>query len=68
MGMLSTAYTQSKPVARRDRAHLRVRAQPGRGEQGDCVQFSIVDRAILDHLSLPGPKTRRSTIFTRPRT
>jgi len=31
---------------------LRVRARPGRGATGDCLQFSSVDRAVLDHLSL----------------
>jgi hypothetical protein len=31
---------------------LRVRSPEGRGDQGDCIQFSSVDNAVLDHLSL----------------
>ncbi|MHC4404120.1 MAG: pectate lyase family protein [Planctomycetota bacterium] len=31
---------------------LRVRSPAGRGDQGDCIQFSSVDNAVLDHLSL----------------
>ncbi|MFQ6099510.1 MAG: polysaccharide lyase family 1 protein [Armatimonadota bacterium] len=31
---------------------LRVRGVPGRGDVGDCIQFSSVQNAVLDHLSL----------------
>ncbi|MHC4743820.1 MAG: pectate lyase family protein [Planctomycetota bacterium] len=47
-----------KPVTTQPHVHdvvmrfLRVRSPLGRGERGDCLQFSSVDNAVLDHLSL----------------
>ena len=49
-GMLSTS-------AKKDRVHdvvvrfLRVRPDAGRGAQLDAIQFSVVDKAVLDHIS-----------------
>ena len=49
-GMLRTS-------ARKDRVHdvvvrfLRVRPDAGRGAQLDAIQFSVVDKAVLDHIS-----------------
>jgi len=64
-GMLSTAYQ------RRDLAHdvivryLRVRARPGGGDQGDAIQFSVVDNAILDHISCSWAEDETIDIYTR---
>jgi hypothetical protein len=51
-GRLLTDYTLERPVHDVVVRHLRVRAKPGLGNQGDAVQFSIVYNAVLDHLSL----------------
>lgn len=44
---------------------LRVRALPGRGASGDCVQFSSVDGAVLDHLSLSWAEDETIDLFAR---
>jgi pectate lyase len=63
-GRLLTRYERRDPVHDVIVRHLRVRAQPGLGDQGDCVQFSVVDRAILDHLSLAWAEDETIDIFT----
>lgn len=64
-GRLLTAYRQERPVHDVVVRFLRVRARPGLGNQGDCVQFSIVDNAILDHLSLSWAEDETIDLFTR---
>ena len=44
---------------------LRVRARPGRGATGDCLQFSSVDRAVLDHLSLSWAEDETIDLWAR---
>jgi pectate lyase len=44
---------------------LRVRARPGRGATGDCVQFSSVDQAVLDHLSLSWAEDETIDLYAR---
>ena len=58
-GMLrSDLRDWNKPLTSQPHVHdvvvrfLRVRSPVGRGDQGDCIQFSSVDNAVLDHLSL----------------
>lgn len=50
-GMLSTDYRARPPVHDVVVRYLRVRARPGGGESGDAIQFSRVEKAILDHIS-----------------
>ena len=64
-GRLLTAYTPERPVHDVVVRHLRVRAQPGLGNQGDCVQFSIVNNAILDHISCSWAEDETIDLFTR---
>jgi hypothetical protein len=64
-GRLLTAYRLDKPVHDVIVRHLRVRAQPGLGNQGDCVQFSIVNNAILDHVSCSWAEDETIDLFTR---
>lgn len=64
-GRLLTAYSRERPVHDVVARHLRVRAQPGLGNQGDCVQFSIVHHAVLDHLSLAWAEDETIDLFTR---
>jgi len=44
---------------------LRVRSPAGRGEQGDCIQFSSVDNAVLDHLSLSWAEDETVDLWAR---
>jgi len=44
---------------------LRVRSPAGRGEQGDCIQFSSVDKAVLDHLSLSWAEDETIDLWAR---
>lgn len=44
---------------------LRLRSPPGRGDQGDCIQFSSVDRAVLDHLSLSWAEDETIDLWAR---
>jgi len=64
-GMLSTAYTMSKPIHDVIVRFLRVRARPGGGENGDAIQFSVVDRAVLDHISCSWAEDETIDIFSR---
>ncbi len=64
-GMLCTKYTMDNPVHDVIVRYLRVRAKPNRGETGDAVQFSIVDNAVLDHLSLAWAEDETIDLFTR---
>ncbi len=63
-GMLRTAN-------RKDRVHdvvarfLRVRPDPGGGSQLDAIQFSVVDNAILDHVSCSWAEDETIDIYTR---
>ncbi|MHC4181075.1 MAG: pectate lyase family protein, partial [Planctomycetota bacterium] len=60
-----------KPVTTRPQVHdvvvrfLRVRSPPGRGEQGDCIQFSSVDNAVVDHLSLSWAEDETIDLWAR---
>jgi hypothetical protein len=66
-GRLSTTYRAGD----RPRVHdivvrfLRVRARPGLGNQGDCIQFSTVDRAVIDHVSLSWAEDETIDLYTR---
>jgi pectate lyase len=60
-----TAYTPEQPVHDVVVRHLRVRAVAGLGNQGDCVQFSVVDKAVLDHLSMAWAEDETMDLFTR---
>jgi len=64
-GRLMTAYTLEQPVHDVVVRHLRIRAQPGLGNQGDCVQFSIVNNALLDHLSCSWAEDETIDLFSR---
>jgi len=44
---------------------LRVRSPVGRGDQGDCIQFSSVDNAVLDHLSLSWAEDETIDLWAR---
>lgn len=44
---------------------LRVRSPAGRGDQGDCIQFSSVDNAVLDHLSLSWAEDETIDLWAR---
>ena len=44
---------------------LRVRPPPGRGDLGDCIQFSSVQNAVLDHLSLSWPEDEVIDLWAR---
>lgn len=66
-GRLMTAYQREDPVHDVVVRFLRVRARPGLGNQGDCVQFSIVDNAILDHLSCAWAEDETVDLFSRAR-
>jgi len=63
-GRLLTAYDREHPVHDVIVRHLRVRARPGLGNQGDCVQFSVVANAILDHLSCSWAEDETIDLFT----
>ncbi len=64
-GMFSTAYRRDDPVHDVVARFLRVRPPPGRGEQGDAIQFSCVERAILDHVSCSWAEDESIDIFSR---
>jgi pectate lyase len=63
-GRLLTKYE------RRDSVHdvivrfLRVRQPVGLGNQGDCIQFSIVNSAIIDHVSLAWAEDETIDLYT----
>jgi pectate lyase len=44
---------------------LRIRSPAGRGDQGDCIQFSSVDNAVLDHLSLSWAEDETVDLWAR---
>ena len=44
---------------------LRIRSPAGRGDQGDCIQFSSVDNAVLDHLSLSWAEDETIDLWAR---
>ncbi|NQT84927.1 pectate lyase precursor [bacterium] len=44
---------------------LHVRSPVGRGDQGDCIQFSSVDNAVLDHLSLSWAEDETVDLWAR---
>lgn len=63
-GMLSTRYggeAVHDVVVR----FIRARTVGGRGASGDAIQFSIVNRAILDHVSCSWAEDETVDIFTR---
>lgn len=64
-GMLSTAYRKEDFVRDVIVRFLRVRARPGGGAHGDAVQFSIVDNAVLDHISCSWAEDETIDIFSR---
>lgn len=64
-GMLSTAYRPENPVHDVIVRYLRVRARPGGGAQGDAIQFSVVDNAIIDHVSCSWAEDETIDLFTR---
>ncbi len=64
-GMLSTAYRRDNPVRDVVVRFLRIRPPPGRGEQGDAVQFSCVERAVLDHVSCSWAEDETIDLFSR---
>ncbi len=63
-GMFSTAYQRRNSVHDVIVRYLRVRARPGGGENGDAIQFSIVDNAILDHVSCCWAEDETIDIYT----
>jgi hypothetical protein len=65
-GMLRTAYRTGEAPRVHDVVvrFLRVRPPPGGGNQGDAVQFSTVDRAILDHLSCSWAEDETIDLFS----
>jgi hypothetical protein len=64
-GMLRTAYGDPPPVHDVVVRFLRVRPRPGGGDQGDAIQFSTVDRAVLDHVSCSWAEDETIDIFSR---
>ena len=64
-GRLMTAYDRESPVHDVVVRHLRIRAAPGLGNQGDCVQFSTVNNAVLDHLSCAWAEDETIDLFSR---
>ena len=64
-GMFSTAYRDEDSVRDVVVRFLRVRGRPGGGAQGDAIQFSIVDNAILDHISCSWAEDETIDIFSR---
>lgn len=64
-GRLMTAYDRESPVHDVVVRHLRIRAVPGLGNQGDCVQFSTVNNAVLDHLSCAWAEDETIDLFSR---
>jgi pectate lyase len=65
-GMLRTAYRTGNVPRVHDVVvrFLRMRPPPGGGAQGDAVQFSTVDRAVLDHLSCSWAEDETIDLFT----
>ncbi len=65
-GMLRTAYRTGDAPRVHDVVvrFLRMRPPPGGGNQGDAVQFSTVDRAILDHLSCSWAEDETIDLFS----
>lgn len=65
-GMLRTAYRPEGETRVHDVVvrFLRMRPRPGGGAQGDAVQFSTVDRAVLDHLSCAWAEDETIDLFT----
>lgn len=64
-GMLSTAYRRTNHVHDVVVRFLRVRARPGGGAAGDAIQFSIVDKAVIDHVSCSWAEDETIDIFSR---
>jgi len=64
-GMLSTAYRRSNAVHDVVVRFLRVRTVGGRGAAGDAIQFSIVDKAVLDHVSCSWAEDETIDIFSK---
>jgi pectate lyase len=50
-GLFATRYNAPQPIEDVVVRFLRVRPPDARGASGDAIQFSQVDRAILDHVS-----------------
>ena len=44
---------------------LRVRARPGRGNTGDCLQLSACDRAVIDHCSFAWSEDETIDLWAR---
>lgn len=65
-GMLRTAYRAGDAPRVHDVVvrFLRMRPPPGGGNQGDAVQFSTVDRAVLDHLSCSWAEDETIDLFS----
>jgi pectate lyase len=65
-GMLRTAYSRGGPAPVHDVVvrFLRVRPRPGGGAQGDAIQFSVVDKAVLDHISCSWSEDETIDIYT----
>ncbi len=63
-GRLLTAYRRENPVHDVVVRFLRVRAVPGLGNQGDCIQFSIVRNAVIDHVSCAWAEDETIDLFT----
>jgi pectate lyase len=63
-GMLRTA-SRKDPVHDVVARFLRVRPDPGRGSQLDAIQFSVVDNAVLDHISCSWAEDETIDIYSR---
>ena len=63
-GMLSTAYTRRNPAHDVVVRFLRARTVAGRGSRGDAIQFSIVDKAVIDHVSCSWAEDETIDIFS----
>ena len=63
-GRLMTAYRRGDPVHDVVVRFLRVRAAPGLGSQGDCIQFSVVRNAVIDHVSCAWAEDETIDLFS----
>lgn len=64
-GMLSVEARPRNPVGDVVVRFLRVRMPPGGGNQSDALRFSVVKRAVIDHVSCSWAEDETVDLYTR---